>query len=332
MFAKIRGRISRATKTQYARRTVGKRVYITPASLDSQRGAPGPLPGNMVDFKVLETTIDADGFASGSALVLWQHSMLGEDQDQDMLNSIRWVTGGTAAEPTLTVYTQAVESNTGSAAQFGFGYTLVGTDKDGLHMHSGINKFLVVDPTGVSVAAGALYNGPEDATKCVTSNTVNEPKKLCSKLGAAGNVVRGETYKTFNMTGATNASLKEPLWYIAKYGGFSYTKNDKTAAATPVFTPTRYSQWDRRKSDGTICNDPTQPGARADGTLAEHRESAFRRDTARRRQAAHLRRTRHFAGPRAVVQWSCQCTDHCRPQRWRPCQPVFRRMKSVICR
>ncbi|MBP6268920.1 MAG: hypothetical protein KA422_04790 [Rhizobacter sp.] len=235
------------------------RVYITPASLDSQRGAPGPLPGNMVDFKVLETTIDADGFASGSALVLWQHSMLGEDQDQDMLNSIRWVTGGTAAEPTLTVYTQAVESNTGSAAQFGFGYTLVGTDKDGLHMHSGINKFLVVDPTGVSVAAGALYNGPEDATKCVTSNTVNEPKKLCSKLGAAGNVVRGETYKTFNMTGATNASLKEPLWYIAKYGGFSYTKNDKTAAATPVFTPTRYSQWDRRKSDGTICNDPTQP-------------------------------------------------------------------------
>lgn len=235
-----------------------KRVYITPASLDSQRGTPA-LPGNMVDFKVLETTIDANGFASGAALVLWQHSMLGEDQDQDMLNSIRWVTGGTTAAPTLTVYTQAVESNTGSSAQFGFGYTLVGTDKDGLHMHSGINKFLVSDPTGVSVAPSPVYNGADNNTQCLSSSTVNEPKKLCSKLGSTGNVVRGETYKTFAMTGATAASLKEPLWYVAKYGGFSYTKNDKTAAGINVFTPTRYNQWDRRKADGTICNDPTKP-------------------------------------------------------------------------
>ena len=232
-----------------------KRVYITPASLDSNRGAPGPLPGNMVDFKVLNRSDDGK---SGAALVLWQHSMLGEDQDQDMLNSIRWQVDGTDAEPTISIYTQSIESNTGSAQPFGFGYTLLGTDKDGLHMHSGINKFLVADPTGVSVAAGAIYNGVDDNTECVASGTVNQPKKLCSKLGAAGNVVRGETYKTFNMTGATNASLKEPLWYIAKYGGFKYNKDDKAAAAD--IYPTRTTQWDTRKADGTQCNNgPDEP-------------------------------------------------------------------------
>jgi flagellar motor switch protein FliN/FliY len=57
------------------------RAYITPASLDSLR-LPA-LPGNLVDFKILSSTVDASGFAKGSALVLWQHSMLGEDQDQD---------------------------------------------------------------------------------------------------------------------------------------------------------------------------------------------------------------------------------------------------------
>ncbi len=237
-----------------------KRVYITPASLDSQRSTPPALPGNMVDFKVLNRSEDG---LSGAALVLWQHSMLGEDQDQDMLNSIRWEVGGTTSAPTISIYTQAIESNTGSAAQFGFGYTVLGTGTtasptDGLHMHSGINKFLVTDPTGVTVAPSPIYNGPDDGSQCVASGTVNEPKKLCSKLGSTGNVVRGETFKTFVMTGATDASLKEPLWFIAKYGGFAYTKDDKTAGGTTAFNPTRFNQWDRRKANGTPCTDPSK--------------------------------------------------------------------------
>ncbi len=162
--------------------------------------------------------------------------------------------------PTISIYTQAIESNTGSDKPFGFGYTVLGTGTeasptDGLHMHSGINKFLVTDP-GVTVAPSPIYNGPDDNTQCKAMGReplVDEPKKLCSKLVATGNVVRGETYKTFVMTGATNASLKEPLWYIAKYGGFNYTKDDKIAGGTSVFNPTRTNQWDRRKADGTPC-------------------------------------------------------------------------------
>jgi type IV pilus assembly protein PilY1 len=215
------------------------RVYITPASLDSLRTP--ALPGNLVDFKVLGTSID-DGFASGSALVLWQHSMLGEDQDQDQLDSIRWQVGGTAAAPTITIYTQAIEADTGSTAPFGFGYTLTGTNADGLHMHSGINNF-VANTTGVSLVSGT--------TSTDTCPSVGGSTKLCSRLTATGKYVRGETYKTFNMTGATNAMLHEPLWYIAKYGGFKYTSDDKAAAAN--LYPTRLNQWDRRKADGKAC-------------------------------------------------------------------------------
>ena len=129
-----------------------KRVYITPASLDSLR-LPA-LPGNLVDFKILSSTVDASGFAKGSALVLWQHSMLGEDQDQDQLDSIRWEVGGTTAAPTLTIYTQAIEADTGSNQPYGFGYTITGTDADGLHMHSGINNYPVTT-TGVIVSTSA---------------------------------------------------------------------------------------------------------------------------------------------------------------------------------
>ncbi len=220
------------------------RVYITPASLDSIRSP--ALPGNMVDFKVLSTSIpdDGEGFASGSALVLWQHSMLGEDQDQDQLDSIRWVVGGTVAAPTITIYTQAIEANTGSTQPFGFGYTLVGTKTDGLYMHSGINNF--VANTTATVAAGAVSQSGSCPAPSGSTST-----QLCSRLTANGNYIRGETYKTFNMTGATNVKLNEPLWYIAKYGGFKYTSDDK-AAATDLY-PTRLNQWDRKKADGTSC-------------------------------------------------------------------------------
>jgi type IV pilus assembly protein PilY1 len=96
----------------------GKKVFITPAARDDIRTP--VLPANMVDFKYLTISPDQK---SGTALVLWQHSMLGEDQDQDQLQSLRWELVGT----TLKVYTQAIESNTGSSQPMASGYTLVGT-------------------------------------------------------------------------------------------------------------------------------------------------------------------------------------------------------------
>ncbi len=225
-----------------------KRVYITPASLDSLR-LPA-LPGNLVDFKILSSTVDASGFAKGSALVLWQHSMLGEDQDQDQLDSIRWEVAGTTVAPTLTIYTQAIEADTGSTKPYGFGYTITGTDADGLHMHSGINDYPVTT-TGVIVPTSAS----KSTSSCPKTSGSSPTDKLCSvvKISNVNNYVRGETYKTFKMNGTSSATLNEPLWYAAKYGGFKYTKDDQTAAGKGDLYPTRLNQWDSKKENGAPC-------------------------------------------------------------------------------
>jgi type IV pilus assembly protein PilY1 len=78
------------------------------------------------------------------------------------------------------------------------------------------------------------------------------------QLGASGNYVRGETSKTYTISGSTSALIKEPLWFMTKYGGFDYTKADKDGAAGGEIYPTRSDQWDRKRADGAAC----------DGTLA----------------------------------------------------------------
>ena len=228
----------------------GKFLYITPTSID-YLSRTGGLAGNMVDFKVLTRSNDGK---TGTVLVLWQHNMLGEDQDQDMLGTVRYVVNDAVLPPTITIYTQTIEADTGSTSPYAFGYTLVGSsNSDGAHFHSAINNY-VADATGVSTT-GALYNGASGAATaglCVPA-TGGITKSLCVRLGAAGNYVRGETSKTFNMSGSESALIKEPLWYMTKYGGFDYSKDQKTAAAGGEMFPTVVSQWDKKNAAGKAC-------------------------------------------------------------------------------
>jgi type IV pilus assembly protein PilY1 len=228
----------------------GRFLYITPTSID-YLGRTNGLAGNMVDFKVL--TRSSDG-RSGTVLVLWQHSMLGEDQDQDMLGTIRYVVNDTVSPPTITVYTQTIEADTDSTLPYAFGYTLVGSiGTDGAHFHSSINNF-VADATGVSTA-GALYVGTDGSTTagvCVPG-TGGITRSLCVRLGATGNFVRGETSKTFQMSGSEGALIKEPLWFMTKYGGFDYTREQKDAAGTGELFPGTTAQWDKKNAAGRAC-------------------------------------------------------------------------------
>lgn len=226
----------------------GKFVIITPASIDFLSRS-GGLAGNMVDFKVLQRS--ADGL-SGAALVLWQHNMLGEDQDQDMLGTIRWSVDASTSPPRLTVFTQTVESDTGSGSAYAFGYTLVGTggpsgSTDGAYFHSGINNF-VTTLSDISVP-NPVYRGA-DTSGCIPSGN---SRSLCVRLGNTGDYVRGETARSYGMTGTTDATLKEPLWFITKYGGFAYTAGEKTAAGSGELFPTSRAQWDTKNAAGRRC-------------------------------------------------------------------------------
>ncbi|WP_345542090.1 pilus assembly protein [Variovorax defluvii] len=218
-------------------------VYITPASLDSLISTSNPLAGNLVDFKVLRRA--ADG-SSGSFLVLWQHYMLGEDQDQDMLGSIRYEIDSSQTPPRLKIYTQTLESDTGSQVPFLFGYTLVGTGSDGFHAHSAINN-------GYAVDNDATYGTGQVAGGSASSNC-NDPRK-CVRFTRNGNdvYVFGETLKTYSMTGSLDAVIRDPLWYIAKYGGF------KDSTTAPTGKPEAVAKWDRKRADGALCGGANQP-------------------------------------------------------------------------
>jgi type IV pilus assembly protein PilY1 len=215
-------------------------VYITPASMDWNSGG-APLPGNLVDFKILSRSADGQ---SGAALALWQHAMLGEDQDLDQLQALRWTVSGT----TLKIYTQAIEANTGSGAPYATGYTVVGTTNDGVHLHSGINDY-VTSETGLDVS-NALYAGSNEGQQgrdCVLDVTTPYPRSLCVVYN--GTYYRGETGQTYTITGATNALIREPLWYMSKYGGFKYDGNPANQYPTAANTPI----WDTKRADGKAC-------------------------------------------------------------------------------
>lgn len=234
----------------------GKFVYITPAGKDSQGSK--TLPGNMVDFKVIKRSSDGK---SGAALVLWQHNMLGEDQDQDMLGVLRWEVDSSTTPWQIKVYTQALESNTGSTAQYAFGYTLVGTThtdgstSDGVHFHSGINLAAQETAGTVSLSAGAVQgtNATDLTTNSVCATSTGSAGKLCSVVN--GKTTRGETYKTYRMVGNTDALIREPLWYISKYGGFKY---DGVNGKYPDSLPNANSaSWDIKRADGKACGGST---------------------------------------------------------------------------
>ncbi|MDM0115281.1 PilC/PilY family type IV pilus protein [Variovorax sp. J22R133] len=221
-----------------------KYVYITPASIDSLISTTNPLAGNMVDFKVLNRA--ADG-SSGSFLVLWQHYMLGEDQDQDMLGSIRYEFDRSTSPPKLKIYTQTLESDTGSQVPFLFGYTLVGTSSDGFHSHSAINN-------GYARDNDAVYDATTQVATGSGSGNCNDPRK-CVRFTKNGSdvYVFGETLKTYDMTGSLDAVIRDPLWYIAKYGGF------KDSTTAPTQKPDAITKWDTKRADGALCGASGQP-------------------------------------------------------------------------
>lgn len=246
--------------------TPQKFVYITPASRD-WNGVAG-LAGNMVDFKVLKRSSDG---SSGTFIVLWQHQTLGEDQDQDMLGSIRYETDTSTSPPSLRIYTQTLESDTGSSVPFAFGYTLVGTQRDGSHFHSGINNYTSLESPAPTYAASSIQPSPRNRTdRCylnddgtTTGNFFNAstgqnegwsyPKapRLCTKIG--NDFVKGETMLSYQMLGSTDAVIQDPLWYIAKYGGF------KDDPKNPTGFPDAASKWDVKRADGAACGATGQP-------------------------------------------------------------------------
>ena len=179
--------------------------------------------GTLVDFRIVEQTP-----TKGKYLVVWEDSEQGGDYDQDASGILRYeVKNGK-----LYVYSRTFAAATANPQ--GFGYTISGTNKDGVHFHSGIINFSFTDSTNITVTptisgARTVINASGGCADC----RVNDP----------------ETFAVYDFSSTPTAGiLQDPMWLAAKWGGFK----DGT---TPTGKPDNVSKWDTKKADGTLGSD-----------------------------------------------------------------------------
>lgn len=227
-----------------------KTVLLQPATLNNLSG--GNASGSLVDFeKVCEIPVGASAAtiaavtqksagtcaAAGAAAfyVNWEDSAQGGDYDQDMWGRLRYQIN---ANNTLTVTTDVVAQSTPNL--MGFGYSINGTTKDGPHFHSGINSFTFTDSTNIAVTGATDIYANGGCNGCVVNDAA--------------------TSATYTLaTSANNTTLYDPLWYLAKWGGF--TGNSTTQGATQTTNPiTSISQWDAKNTDGSTTGCTTTGG------------------------------------------------------------------------
>lgn len=205
----------------------GRFVFISPAyRLDVGTGGGGTL----VDFKVVYQTA-----TKGKYLINWEDSEQGGDFDQDVLGTLEYAVNTTTG--VVSVTTAALAEATGQPQ--GFGYAISGSvGQDGIHFHSGIEGFSYVDPRTITVSVTPGLPG--------TTPTLNRSGG-CNRC----QVGQAPTTAAYQMAGVQGESLKDPLWYAAKYGGFDREKTSTytVGAALPV------NAWDLKSSDGSIGAD-----------------------------------------------------------------------------
>jgi type IV pilus assembly protein PilY1 len=193
----------------------GQKVVIQPTyRLDLGSGNFGG--GSIVDMKYVRQSVTGS-IATGKVYINWEDSEQGGDYDQDMWGTLEWTLN--AATNKLTITTNAISAS--SVNPQGFGYTVSGTTQDGPHFHSGIYGFLFTDPTGVRGCA----------TRCRHPTDPNVTP--LSQIGP-----QSWTYDIDTSKGAAN-SLNDPLWYLAKYGGFVDANQDGSVDA---------GEWDLRNN------------------------------------------------------------------------------------
>jgi len=208
----------------------GNKVVIQPSYQLLVGGNVGT--GTLVDFRVVGTPTAT----AGKFLIVWEDSNQGGDYDSDVSGILRYQVVGSK----LYVYTQVF--NAASVNPQGFGYTISGTTRDGAHFHSGIYDYTRSDP-GMIVTKSDGTAHP---------NIVNGGCSNC-------NSGQPESRAEFDFGTTAAGQLQDPLWYAAKWGGFSKMENVTSPPSNPKIyfeKPTAdKANWDIKKLDGTAGAD-----------------------------------------------------------------------------
>lgn len=165
----------------------------------------------LVDFKITQPYTEVAGVGTGAFYVNWEDSEQGGDYDQDLAGVLSYSISASG----LTIQTDSFGQSTPN--RMGFGFIVSGTTQDGFHAFSGINGFNRTNPGTVP-----------DCANC--------------------NVANAAVSHTFTLGDDTALLLEQPLYYAAKWGGFSDADGDGT--------PNLQAEWDRKdNSTGAFAPD-----------------------------------------------------------------------------
>ncbi|MCW7539174.1 PilC/PilY family type IV pilus protein [Aquabacterium sp. A7-Y] len=209
-------------------------VYITPESAWNMSAHVSPqsrkdkypgqlMPGAMLTFRTLSASA-----THGAFVVTWNDAQFGGDYDMDIVGFLRYdIIGSNELQITTDIL------NVDAGAKGSHGFSVIGTNADGRYLTHGINTF---------ADAGDCTNSSARSNRCTFVNA-----GIGSSTWDQASSYRTQT-RTFTMSGVENVMLRDPLWYVAKYGSFD-SKN--------ATLPTNPDTWDVRRNDGQTCGGST---------------------------------------------------------------------------
>jgi len=208
----------------------GEIVTILPAyRQDREEFLPG---GQLVEFKVVQphTETVPGQTATGKFYVNWEVNEQGNDYDQDLWGTIEYVID--SAANAIEITTELFSESSGAGQLFGF--ILSGTTQDGFHAYSGSDN--------------VVFNDPDP--------TINDCAGGC-------NVADGPSVEKFELGASGTTLLEQPLFYAAKWGGFTDLDGDDLPNLTEEFDQNDTSGAPVEGGDGIPDNFffVTDPGA-----------------------------------------------------------------------
>ncbi|MDR7377401.1 type IV pilus assembly protein PilY1 [Rhodoferax ferrireducens] len=255
-----------------------KYVYITPESLQGGGGISAPLTFASISASATH----------GAFIVTWNDILMGGDYDMDIVGYLRYdiITNSTTpVSYDIKITTDIPGVCGGGAGTHGFSIigvkNLLNADANGrylTHQHynsgtlSGMpatSQYLCGDNTYRNLTSPAnttyrnltltspAFAGAYSATVCNVTGTgaTGDPD---IPTAAAYCTVKDVDYPvslTFHMDGASDALIKDPLFYAAKYGSFDSSTKNNNNTYTDLALPPSVDSWDKVKSDGSLGAD-----------------------------------------------------------------------------
>ena len=232
-----------------------KYVYLTPESVwGGNYGAP-------LTFASISSSD-----THGAFIVTWNDRLMGGDYDMDLTGYLRYdliPNAGTASGWDIRVTTDVVASCSGAQGTHGFSIIGVsGASGNGRylthqHWNSGVisnlpsNEGYLCGDANYRAASSTNQNGFSSAY--IFNSTANASGACYINNTGYCNVKPGALpiKIQFQMVGAGDATLKDPLWYAAKYGSFTSSVKQADGTYANVALPAGTDSWDKVDVNGT---------------------------------------------------------------------------------